>query len=591
MSRKEGSSQDGEDKRSKSKSRKAPENDDAVDDLLSSIVKSSAHRSLFLVSDDYAGKDKKYKLVAEVYPSIDDMKAIMPHVKRGAIESLRSEEKLARDSGSPKKRAKSKKSRAEESDATFPLHHYTKDIIKGGEFDNSFEEWIFDPIISSNYEHRELMAKTRKEKAIKEAKQKKMDDKIKKVKPSDTFYLLNKKRLNLEPALLKPTSVVNFQPSKPKTKMKSVSTNTDLLIIEDQVTEPKNAAIPDSSQKIEITVDETSPVIDSPPKMNYLEGMDDTESKGTSPPPTEKRIEMPKLHITDTVDLFKDYNMLSSEVNLNKKVTSTITVRGEVIDRDTSGAAIPPPPARIKPSKPESVAKIPSLEPKVETPRQEEPDKKPSSDNKKALAKPGITSKNTEENTTSKIEKQDTDTDSKVFENKNSQKESEAPTQQKKETENPKEVTPPPAQKPAPTMGRIPLPPVKKPATVKDEDQVKHETPVKHAPTIQKADPVTVQTKPDEEKKPEEQNKVEADIPKFSNNPFLARQASAKTPASPTKPANPLLNKSPEKNEPAKKAIANSTIQMPPKSDQAEPTKSPLNEESDKISGLRSIWK
>ena len=43
------------------------------------------------------------------------------------------------------------------------MHHYTRNIIKSGDFDNSMEEYIFDPIIVSG-SHKENMLIAAKEK-------------------------------------------------------------------------------------------------------------------------------------------------------------------------------------------------------------------------------------------------------------------------------------------------------------------------------------------------------------------------------------------------------------------------------------------
>lgn len=519
----------------------------------------------------------------------------MPFVKKGTIESLKSEEKVARDASSPKKRAKSKKSKNAEDVDTFPLHHYTKDIIADGEFDNSFEEWIFDPIISSNYQQRELMIKARKEKAAKEAKLKKLEEKIKTTKPSDTFYLLNKKRLNLEPVPIKSTSSNNLPPSKPKAKMKSVSTFTETNFVQEN--QPENT-IQDSLKTVDpqmLKVAEPRPVETSPPRMNYMEGMDDIDSKYSSNVQPEKKKMNSMLQLSDTIELYKDYTKLSADVSLVKKITTTNEVRGEVIERGAVGSVAPPPPPANRTSQTPSEAKTSPPVSKSMTPKQEEFPKLLPKDKETAPQKDNddMDSKENklEESLPANTGKEELKPEAKPPQEKTEVKEDGKKSEVMSKFEPKKDTPPNPVQKPAPSMGRIPLPPGKKPADAKPAEKPK-ETKLQPTPSPFKKTEPTQSSKPaEEEKKPDEPKRDEEDLPKFSNNPFLAKQALAKSPPPVLKTAKPAGSPSPDKKESAKPTPAKPVLQSPSKPQSQDPPKSPQNDESEKISGLRSIWK
>lgn len=181
----------------------------SVEDLVEKVAKLSASKNYYLVKDEEGPPDKRYKLVAEIYADKNMLRDLKPFIDSGIISKVSADQDslgLGSTGGPQASQPKNKKGRnaRKRSPETFPLHHYTKEIIDNGEFDNSFEEWLFDPIIR-NGNHKERMQQSAKLKAEKELKQKMKKEVERPV--TETYYLLNKKRLNLpDPHLSKAVS-------------------------------------------------------------------------------------------------------------------------------------------------------------------------------------------------------------------------------------------------------------------------------------------------------------------------------------------------------------------------------------------------
>ena len=146
------------------------------------------------MKNDNESKDKRYKIITEIDADKYVLKDIRQWVDNGDIRridgSVYSNMKHT-DGDAKKNRDGSNKKKKLDKKESFPLHHYTKEIIDNGEYDNSFEEWIFDPIIREG-NNKDRMIQSYKLKIKKDKDNSKHDRPV-----TDTYYLLNKKRLNL----------------------------------------------------------------------------------------------------------------------------------------------------------------------------------------------------------------------------------------------------------------------------------------------------------------------------------------------------------------------------------------------------------
>ena len=468
----------------------------------------------------------------------------------------------------------------------------------------------FDPIISSKAEYKETMMKSKKERELRENKKSQIEQKLKKVKTTDTFYMLNKKRFNLEPeGSNRPSSVHEkiLQSRKQaylarSVVLKDMSTNTDL---------PFHFAEAPGSHKHSKNIDhdeneeqneqdfssrDSSPGKDLPGKKlgvtrqdDYLAEMDDPDSRAGSAKPKPKKKELAHLHIQDINEIAHEQQWLKEEGAIPKKsATAKEAPAGPLIPKPPAPAMNP---SYIKPNSSQNADLKPKVEPPKETPKKEEGIPPPVIDSKpvKPPTPPGAEPKEPAKDQKSPSEQ--------LVESKDPVKTDEFPSPQaspkeaKPETPKAPEKTPDPPKpadvKPAPTMAKIPMPPTKKPADKPAETNTEVKAAPKPAPKPAEPpkDNPKEETKPtpppDSESKPGED---QFGIPKLSQNPFLSRNAALKN-ASPD----------PKQKPDGKGQLTDSTL-SPDKSKGGigplNPPKSPRSTAvDDKINGLRSLWK
>lgn len=584
-----------------------------ADYFISTIVKSSPQKTVMLVQNLTGKEEPQYKLVTEIIPNKEDMQEIFAFVQGGHIESIDFEAKVERDSKSLQQRGKSsgyKKNKHE--DDSFPMHHYTKEVITEGNYDNSFEEWIFDPIISSKSEYKETMTKARKEKIEREMKKQQFEEKIKKVKPTDTFYMLNKRRLNLEPESDKQKTShhdLHFQPKKDalpskKIVLKDIGTFTDHLeypvqpgletsVNKNSGEENKNIEKPLKEGNLDIKQSAKGGAV--PRNDDYMAGMEDPDSRSNSINPKMKKKEMQNLQISDINELYQEQYRLSHDGIPPKRTLDQKEVA-------------PPPVERKEPEvKTGQSTKLQQPTPKTEKDGSQQPvvDKQvteertkpplPESDDSKVHNSLATDKKTESKPTTSPTDKAPVSSEAVGKEAKeeakpsvnNSKEEASKPLDKDKDSSKIAET------KSATTMGRIPLPPSKKnvetkPADPKTEAKVEEKEPGSK-PKVNISIEKPAEAKPMPGTTPPNPPESEAPLPKLSQNPFLAKQSAVKSPSPPpkTKPdakpeAKPLATESTLSPEKPKESQAGT---MPPKSPRN------ISEVDNKISGLRSLWK
>lgn len=156
----------------------------SVEEAVDRVARRAESKQYFLLKNEDAPPHRRYKLVAEIFADKHLLTDLKPFIDSGLIA------KLAADPGVGAQR-QAGRSRSREA---FPQHHYTKEIIDSGAFDNSFEEWLFDPIIraADGSARMQQAAARKREQELRLKSQKTTQRPV-----TDTFYLLNKKRLGL----------------------------------------------------------------------------------------------------------------------------------------------------------------------------------------------------------------------------------------------------------------------------------------------------------------------------------------------------------------------------------------------------------
>lgn len=157
-----------------------------LDVLVEEIVTRSIEKKYYVVKDENGPEEGRYRLVAEVPISGTTKSALKAFQDQNLIRTIDGREspssktkkykqtiKLSEKKSTSKKKVKSTKKSGQDGSydgETFPLHHYTKDIVQNGKFDNSFEEWLFAPIIANNPVLAEKMRKTQQKDQTKSGK-------------------------------------------------------------------------------------------------------------------------------------------------------------------------------------------------------------------------------------------------------------------------------------------------------------------------------------------------------------------------------------------------------------------------------------
>jgi hypothetical protein len=188
-----------------------------LDDQLEYMLRKNKGKKITIVEDDDNPGEVTYKIVTEIVASKKMVSELDQYVSKGDIERVRKSTReksiqtksKRKDSEEEEQKSQSKKKKGkkikrtgddDEYGDTFPTHHYTREIIKKGGFDNSFEEWLFNPIIKNSPEGKNLklqVVKDRDKSSKKKLRDDSNEDSDRKpsAKKSSTYYLLNKNRL------------------------------------------------------------------------------------------------------------------------------------------------------------------------------------------------------------------------------------------------------------------------------------------------------------------------------------------------------------------------------------------------------------